>query len=59
MAWLSAEEKTSSMMPYLLDLPPLDRPQESNVQVIETNDDKVINKTSSKPKKSENIETEK
>lgn len=25
MEWLSAEEKTRSMMPYLLDLPPLDQ----------------------------------
>lgn len=31
MEWLSAEEKTRSMMPYLLDLPPLDKTTE-NIQ---------------------------
>lgn len=30
MEWLSAEEKSRSMMPYLLDLPPLDVTDEVN-----------------------------
>lgn len=34
MEWLSAEEKTRSMMPYLLDLPPLDRPDDAKKVTI-------------------------
>lgn len=31
MEWLSEEEKTRSMMPYLLDLPPLDQPKVTEI----------------------------
>lgn len=40
MEWLSSEEKSRSMMPYLLDLPPLDQP-ESNVQNATITETKV------------------
>lgn len=34
MEWLSKEEKSSSMMPYLLDLPPLDNQEPAKVTEI-------------------------
>lgn len=47
MEWLSNEEKSRSMMPYLLDLPPLD-----------TETENVVEKESVKPK-SKNAEKRK
>lgn len=42
MEWLSAEEKSRSMMPYLLDLPPLDNVDDKvNITEISDTQDKV------------------
>lgn len=60
MEWLSAEEKSRSMMPYLLDLPPLDAPQENTekakiVEIEEVKEPKI----KSNKKKSKDIDSEK
>lgn len=52
MEWLSAEEKTRSMMPYLLDLPPLDKLDEpaKDLKAIEQTDAKTQKVVINKPK---------
>lgn len=65
MEWLSAEEKTRSMMPYLLDLPPLDSTEQytQSVKITEVKDDntpkKVIIKKSAPETTTKEIETDK
>ncbi|CAG4955260.1 unnamed protein product [Colias eurytheme] len=44
MEWLSAEEKSRSMMPYLLDLPPLDTTDEPKKATIKELPDKKLSK---------------
>lgn len=62
MEWLSAEEKSRSMMPYLLDLPPLDQPDDhQKATITELKDDSTVKtKSASKKKTSQKeLETEK
>ncbi|XP_034839759.1 ATPase family AAA domain-containing protein 3A homolog [Maniola hyperantus] len=47
MEWLSAEEKTRSMMPYLLDLPPLDKVEDNIIQKATVSE---ITETKEEPK---------
>lgn len=49
MEWLSAEEKSRSMMPYLLDLPPLDQ-TESDAAKAEISSDASITKKATQKK---------
>lgn len=60
MEWLSEEEKSRSMMPYLLDLPPLDvnGDQAKKSTTTEKDEFPVKTKTASK-KKAKEIEVEK
>lgn len=55
MEWLSAEEKTRSMMPYLLDLPPLDKPEETKDSYAE----EIKTKAKTAKKKTKESENEK
>lgn len=61
MEWLSAEEKTRSMMPYLLDLPPLDKPDENvkKATVTEIRDTKKEPKAKTSTKKAKEVDSEK
>ncbi|XP_045784683.1 ATPase family AAA domain-containing protein 3A homolog isoform X2 [Maniola jurtina] len=60
MEWLSAEEKTRSMMPYLLDLPPLDRvednAQKASISEITETKEEPQNKQSTKKAKETDLE---
>lgn len=60
MEWLSSEEKSRSMMPYLLDLPPLDVEHNEVAQVASKKDTVVeeINESVNAQKKKE-VELEK
>lgn len=62
MEWLSEEEKSRSMMPYLLDLPPMDSTEGTSKATVtelhETKDEPFKSKTASKVSAKE-IETEK
>ncbi|XP_063837434.1 ATPase family AAA domain-containing protein 3A homolog [Ostrinia nubilalis] len=65
MEWLSAEEKSRSMMPYLLDLPPLDdKPevhQKATITELPSKEDAAVKSKSASKKKSsqKEMETEK
>lgn len=63
MEWLSTEEKSRSMMPYLLDLPPLDTKDDTSnkINVIEkdTNDDSTKIKPKSKAKVAKEFDKDK
>lgn len=64
MEWLSAEEKSRSMMPYLLDLPPLDNSDETQSKLIQNEqpakaDMPSRNKSVSKKTSAKTVETEK
>lgn len=55
MEWLSSEEKSRSMMPYLLDLPPLDQTESdlprAQITEISSGDSNTNTETKTKPKK--------
>lgn len=57
MEWLSSEEKSRSMMPYLLDLPPLDN-NDNTVKIKEITDvkDEVKIKTKNASKKKTSVQ---
>lgn len=62
MEWLSEEEKSRSMMPYLLDLPPLDsEAQQATVTEIHESKDnnKKLKSAAKKTKEARDIEMEK
>ncbi|XP_023946375.1 ATPase family AAA domain-containing protein 3A homolog [Bicyclus anynana] len=61
MEWLSAEEKTRSIMPYLIDLPPLDKSEDTiqNVTVTEITDTKEKSKAKTSKGKVKEIDLEK
>lgn len=60
MEWLSEEEKSRSMMPYLMDLPPLDvNGDQVKAFTADKEDIPIKTKTASKKTTSKDVEIEK